>query len=59
MKVKLLTPRAGPDVSNQAGDIIEVSKKEAKALFENDLAEPVRETRAATRKKAVKGGLET
>lgn len=60
MKVKLLVSRCGPDVSQNAGDEIEVSDAEGKRMIEADQAVPVRSekkqtaTRKFTTEKAVK-----
>lgn len=45
MKVKLLTGRAGSDWSQDAGQVVEVSKEEGQRLVESGQAEPVQEKR--------------
>ena len=42
MKVKLLTGRVGPGVSQAPGDTIEVDDAEARRMIEKGLAAPVR-----------------
>jgi hypothetical protein len=54
MKVKLLIARATIGESQNRGDIIDVSSKEAKRMIEAGQAEPVREGQAPER--AVKRG---
>lgn len=52
-KVRLLVSRAGLEFVQEAGEEIEVSAKEAKALIETNQAEPVRGgTRETTAKKS-------
>lgn len=48
MKIKLLVPRAGPGLSQNRGDIINVSNADAKRMFESQppQAEPVRGAKA-------------
>ena len=41
MKVKLLVGMAGPDVSHNAGDEIDVDDATAKRFIERNIAEPV------------------
>lgn len=41
MKVKLLVSMAGPDVSHNAGDLIDVDDATAKRFIERNIAEPV------------------
>ena len=41
MKVKLTTSRSGPRISQQAGDVIEVSDAEGERLLARHMAEPV------------------
>lgn len=45
MKIRLLTSRAGIDFAQNVGDVIEVSKDEAKRMIEDGQAEPVAEKR--------------
>jgi len=56
MKVKLLTSRGGPGISQNTGDIVEVDSDEAKRMFESipPQAIPVRSEDAVER--AVKTG---
>ena len=42
MKIKLLVSRAGPRISQNAGDVIEVTGAEAKRMIEAGQAEAVR-----------------
>lgn len=61
MKVKLLVSRAGPGGAHAPGDVIEVSKAEAKRMMEADppQAVPVREdpsTEHAARESKPKAG---
>ena len=41
MKVKLLVSMAGPDVSHNAGDEIDVDDATAKRFIERNIAEPI------------------
>lgn len=41
MKVKLLVSMAGPDVSQNAGDEIDVDDATAKRFIERNIAEPI------------------
>lgn len=51
MKVKLLVSRAGPGLSQIAGEEIEVSEAEAKSLIKAGQAEPIAKRETATKKK--------
>lgn len=52
MKVKLLIGRGGPTVSNDAGDIVEVSDEEARRMIAAGQCEPVTVKETATKKPA-------
>lgn len=47
MKVKLLISRAGPSLSQNYGDVVEVGDEEGKRLIAAGKAEPVAEKRKA------------
>jgi len=49
MKIKLLTALSTLKGSYSAGEEIEISDKEAKALIKKGLAEPVKRVRRATK----------
>ena len=62
MKVKLLVSMVGPDVSHNAGDLIDVDDATAKRFIERNIAEPIvsktaketAEKKAPRKRKAVK-----
>lgn len=56
MKVRILISRQGPGVSDDPGDIRDVSEKEAKRMFDAGEAEPLK---AGRRKKGDDPDVET
>lgn len=50
MKVKLLISRCGPDVNDNAGDVIDVDTGEGKRLIESGQAVAHKVTERATKK---------
>ncbi len=56
MKVKMLVGRAGPEVDDSPGDIVEMSSEEAAIRIKNGEAEPVKSTET---EKAVLGETKT
>lgn len=50
MKIKLLTSRAGVNFSQNAGDVIEVTEREALAMIAAGQADAIEEIETATKK---------
>jgi hypothetical protein len=51
MKVKLLVSRGGPGISQNAGDVVEVSEAEGKRMIEANQAVPFPEVKRETASK--------
>lgn len=50
MKVKLLVSRCGPEINQNAGDVVEVTAEEGKRMIEAVQAVPHKGTERATKK---------
>lgn len=54
IEVMLLVSRAGPGISQNAGDTVSVSEEEARRMFAANQAEPVSRKETAIKKQATR-----